>query len=107
VLADRTETKRIAWIRLAKRFANALFAGFCAASKAWVLAASPTPNYMTVRILARPFALLTALFGVLDMRGRAPKSLGSGEPTSSRGLSRIIQSVDGAKAEVDLGGALH
>jgi hypothetical protein len=34
VQADRTEVKRIAWIRLAKRFANALFAGFFAASKA-------------------------------------------------------------------------
>jgi hypothetical protein len=85
VLADRTETKRIAWIRLGKRFGNALFTGFCAASKARVLIASPTPNYMTVRILARPLALLTALFGFLDMRGRAPKSLGSGEPRSSTG----------------------
>jgi hypothetical protein len=66
VLANRTETKRIAWIRLAKRFANALFTGFCAASKARVLIASPTPNYMTVRILARRRALLTALFGFLD-----------------------------------------
>ena len=27
---------------------------------------------MTVRILARPLALLTALFGFLDMRERAP-----------------------------------
>jgi hypothetical protein len=85
VLADRTEAKRIVWISLAKRFANALFTGFCAASKARVLIASPTPNYTTVRILARPLALLTALVGFLDMRGRVPKSLGSGEPRSSAG----------------------
>jgi hypothetical protein len=97
VLADRTEAKRIVWISLAKRFANALFTGFCAASKARVLIASPTPNYMTVCILARPLALLTALFGFLDMRGRARRALVRVSLGVQRGLSRIIRSVDGQR----------